>query len=148
MTTKTLLFSVTLDDCELQHFRSGGSGGQHQNTSDSGTRIIHTPSGARGECREERSQLANKKRAFRRMVDDPLFRLWVHQEVRRLEGDLSSEAEVDRMLADPRQIKVEVRDSSTGAWREVPYSDPLDRVATISGSAVHVRGTGKRKASR
>ena len=69
------MFSVTLKDCEVQTFRSGGKGGQNQNKRDTGVRIIHHPSGARGEARDERSQLLNKRLAFKRMADHPLFRV-------------------------------------------------------------------------
>lgn len=71
---RELIFSVTLKDCEQQTFRSGGKGGQNQNKRETGVRIIHHPSGARGEARDERSQLQNKKLAFRRMAEHPLFR--------------------------------------------------------------------------
>lgn len=73
--TKTRILSVTIHDCEVQHFRSGGKGGQNQNKRDTGTRVIHHPSGARGESREERSQLQNKKKAFLRMVESSKFQL-------------------------------------------------------------------------
>ena len=73
--TRQLMFSVTMKDCELQTFRCGGKGGQNQNKRDTGVRIIHHPSGARGEARDERSQLQNKRLAFKRMADHPLFRV-------------------------------------------------------------------------
>ena len=69
------ILSVSIHDCEVQHFRSGGKGGQNQNKRDTGTRVIHHPSGARGESREERSQLQNKKKAFVRMVESSKFQL-------------------------------------------------------------------------
>lgn len=75
MMERRRVLSVTVHDCEVQHFRSGGKGGQNQNKRDTGTRIIHAASGARGEARDERSQLQNKRLAFRRMVDSPAFRL-------------------------------------------------------------------------
>lgn len=64
-------------DLEIQTFRSGGKGGQHQNTCESGVRIIHHSSGARGECRNFRSQKQNKDEALRRMVVDTRFKTWV-----------------------------------------------------------------------
>lgn len=79
---KELLFSVTLADCRVDTFRSGGKGGQHQNTTDSGVRITHLASGAVGESREERSQHANKRKAFRRMAESEKFRKW-HRELDR-----------------------------------------------------------------
>jgi protein subunit release factor A len=75
MTDRVRVLSVTIHDCDVQHFRSGGKGGQNQNKRDTGTRVIHQPSGARGEARDERSQLQNKKLAFRRMVESPAFQL-------------------------------------------------------------------------
>lgn len=75
MTGRELVLSVTLKDCEVQTFRAGGKGGQNQNKRDTGVRIIHHPSGARGEARDERSQLQNKRLAFKRMADHPLFRV-------------------------------------------------------------------------
>ena len=67
---KELLFSITKKDFEVQTFRSGGKGGQHQNKTDSGVRIIHRASGAVGESRSERSQLVNKRLALKRQLTD------------------------------------------------------------------------------
>lgn len=63
MNERVRILSVTMDDCELQTFSAGGPGGQRQNHVQTGVRIIHRASGARGEARDERSQLANKKLA-------------------------------------------------------------------------------------
>ena len=49
------------EDCEYQTFRSGGPGGQYQNTTESGIRIIHKPTGLIAESRQERSQTQNKE---------------------------------------------------------------------------------------
>ncbi len=75
MNEKRLVLSVTLGDCEVQTFRSGGPGGQNQNKRDTGVRIIHTESGARGESREQRSQLQNKRTAFVRMTETQTFKV-------------------------------------------------------------------------
>ncbi len=64
---RTPLLHLTRDDFEIQSFRSGGPGGQHQNKTETGIRIIHHPSGAIGECRSTRSQLQNKQLAFQRL---------------------------------------------------------------------------------
>lgn len=80
-TERNLVFSVTIHDCRVDTFRSGGKGGQHQNTSDTGVRVVHEPSGAVGESREQRSQLQNKKAAFRRMADHAKFKLWVNKQL-------------------------------------------------------------------
>jgi protein subunit release factor B len=80
MAKRELLFSVTLKDCTVQTFTAGGPGGQHQNTSNTAVRIIHRASGATGESREHRSQLQNKKAAFRRMAESKKFQTWVNKQ--------------------------------------------------------------------
>lgn len=82
------IVSTSIKDCEVQTFRSGGKGGQNQNKRDTGVRVIHRASGARGESRDERSQLANKRLAFRRMAESAAYQRWVHLEVARRTGDL------------------------------------------------------------
>ena len=74
---RTPLLHLTRDDFEIQSFRSGGPGGQHQNKTETGIRIIHHASGARAESREERSQLQNKQIAFRKLATDPKFVAWL-----------------------------------------------------------------------
>lgn len=113
MSGRKPVFSVTLADCVVQTFRSGGSGGQNQNKRDTGVRIIHEPSGARGESREERSQLQNKKAAFRRMAEHPLFRAWVARqshEYKKIEERAAKWA--DAQVEDPSVLKVEVWDGA------------------------------------
>jgi protein subunit release factor A len=105
---------VSIHDCEVQHFRSGGKGGQNQNKRDTGTRVIHHPSGARGEARDERSQLQNKRLAFRRMVDSKAFRLWVAIETGRI---VARQAEIQAIDIPADQVRVEVRQG--GRWVEV-----------------------------
>jgi len=103
--------TVTLKDCRVDTFRAGGKGGQNQNKRDTGVRIIHEPSGAVGEARDERSQLQNKKLAFRRMVNDPKFALWV-----RMQSGYEAKAQawVSKMM-DEKYIKTEVHDEK-GRW--------------------------------
>lgn len=102
------MFSVTLDDCEIQTFTAGGPGGQHQNTSNTAVRIIHRASGAVGTSRTERSQLQNKKAAWRRMTEHPKFMVWLNREIFRLDGKPSPEEKVEKDMA-PDNLKVEVR---------------------------------------
>lgn len=56
-----------LADCRVETFRAGGPGGQHQNTTESGVRIVHLPTGIRAVAREERSQHRNRSLALRRL---------------------------------------------------------------------------------
>lgn len=55
--TKTLLFSVTIKDVDMQTFTVGGHGGSGKGTSNSGCRLVHRDSGAVGEGRDHRSLL-------------------------------------------------------------------------------------------
>ena len=107
---KKLVLSVTPDDCEMQVFRAGGKGGQAQNKTSSGVRMIHHPSGARGESREERSQLQNKKRAFFRMAQTVSFQAWARRQA--LEKP-DPEVWVKEQIT-PDKLRVEVRDK--GKW--------------------------------
>lgn len=120
------VLSVTLADCRVDTFRSGGNGGQNQNTRDTGVRIVHPPSGAVGESREERSQLQNKKTAFKRMAGHPRFKLWLNRELYGLSGDVNRgyawKFEGGRWVRnessglDMKHVKVEVR--HLGRWVE------------------------------
>jgi protein subunit release factor B len=97
----------------VQTFRSGGPGGQHQNKTESGVRIIHRESGATGESREERSQLQNKKLAFRRMTQHVKFGIWLTREMHRRRGIPSPEQRVQQDMI-PDNLKVEVK--VDGKW--------------------------------
>lgn len=109
-----LAFSVSIRDCEVQTFRAGGKGGQNQNKRDTGVRVIHHDSGARGEARDERSQLQNKRLAFRRMVDSKEFQLYIKM---RVGQEDKMRAEVERSMQDPRNLRVELKDEK-GRWVE------------------------------
>ena len=54
-----------ISQCRIETFKSGGKGGQHQNTTDSGVRLTHVPSGVVASGRRLRSQHGNKKAALR-----------------------------------------------------------------------------------
>jgi hypothetical protein len=108
---KELAFSVTLKDCEVQHFRSGGPGGQHQNKTSSGSRVIHHPSGARGESRQYREQPKNTEAAFRRMAESGKFRVWAIRQLLGLEGTPEERTEKDM---NPKNLLIMAREN--GKW--------------------------------
>ena len=56
-----------LAQCRVETFRSGGKGGQHQNVTESGVRLVHEPTGVRAESRTERSQHRNRAIALERL---------------------------------------------------------------------------------
>ncbi len=56
-----------LAECRVETFRAGGPGGQHQNTTESGVRIVHLPTGVRATARDERSQHRNRALALERL---------------------------------------------------------------------------------
>jgi protein subunit release factor B len=119
MTEKQLLFSITRKDFDVQTFRSGGPGGQHQNKTESGVRIIHRESGAVGESRSERSQLTNKRLALQRLVKSPKFKLWHAKKVHELSCGKSIKEMVDEAML-PKYLKVEVKNQED-KW--VEYTD-------------------------
>ena len=100
---RTKVLSVTIADCRVDTFRSGGKGGQNVNKRDTGVRVVHEPSGAVGQSTDERSQLQNKKTAFRRMAESSEFKAWVRKQSGE---DAKLLAAVDRETW-PDRIKVE-----------------------------------------
>lgn len=110
---RKLLFSVTLEDCRVDTFRSGGKGGQNQNKRDTGVRITHLASGAVGEARDNRTQELNKKAAFRRMYQSDKFKAWHKLEAARCSG-WDIEEEVSKAM-NPKYIRTDIKNEE-GKW--------------------------------
>lgn len=99
---------LTKDDFVFQAFRSGGKGGQNQNKTSSGCRVIHPASGVRAESRTSRSWEENRRIAFRRLANSLAFRRWVKEQHQIAERG-TVEQEVARMMA-PENLRIEFFD--------------------------------------
>jgi protein subunit release factor A len=62
-----------LAECDVETFRAGGPGGQHQNKTESAVRLTHRPTGVVVTSRRHRSQYMNREAALaalrRRLAD-------------------------------------------------------------------------------
>jgi protein subunit release factor B len=114
---KELLFSLSKKDFTIQVFRAGGKGGQKQNKTSSGVRIIHNESGARGECRNHREQSMNKKIAMQRLSNSTHFRIWINRKAQEVIEGIRLEEKVEKMM-DEKNLKFETKDED-GRWVEV-----------------------------
>jgi protein subunit release factor B len=114
---KTKVCTVTMKDIEIQTFCAGGAGGQNQNRNQTGVRLIHKHSGARGESREFKSQMQNKRAALRRLSKTKEFLCWA----KRMAGvSILSEEEVERKVngwLQEKNIKIEV--GGPGKWTKL-----------------------------
>lgn len=117
------LFTLNKKDFIVDTFRSGGPGGQAQNKLETGVRIKHPASGAIGESREERSQHANKKIAFRRLAETTKFKNWIKMKVAELSCGKSLDQIVEEMMQE-HNIKTEVKDDK-GKWQELKNLEEL-----------------------
>ena len=110
MENKKPLFSVTRKDFIRQTFTVGGHGGSGKDTSNSGVRLIHLASGARGEGRSSRKNSMNEREAFLHLVDSKEFKNWHRLECARRMGQkkIESEAEIfariDAQLAEDERL--------------------------------------------
>jgi peptide chain release factor 2 len=90
---------VKESELEMQTFCSGGPGGQHQNKTQSGVRLIHK-SGVRAESRTERSQFKNYDNALKLLK----ARLYAIEEQKRT-GDLEKRYDAKGEIAFGSQIR-------------------------------------------
>jgi len=56
-------------DIRIDYFRGSGPGGQHRNTSETGVRITHLPTGIMATATESRSRHMNLQRAMTRLAE-------------------------------------------------------------------------------
>ncbi len=87
-------------DLIMQTFASGGPGGQHQNKTQSGVRLIHKPTNVRAESRTERSQHKNYDNCIKLLK----ARLYAIEEQKRM-GELASRYDAKGDIAFGSQIR-------------------------------------------
>lgn len=104
MTERKLVLSVTAKECREDRFRCSGAGGQNVNKVETGVRFTHEPSGAVGQSCDERSQLQNRRIAWKRMVNSHKFQLWLKKVLGH--GD-AQDAELERSVA--RRVERDMR---------------------------------------
>ena len=97
---ETIEIEVRESDLTMQTFSAGGPGGQHQNKTQSGVRLIHKPTNVRAESRTERSQHKNYDNALKLLK----ARLYAIEEQKRL-GDMAQRYDAKGEIAFGSQIR-------------------------------------------
>jgi len=95
----TIEIDIKESELEMQTFCSGGPGGQHQNKTQSGVRLIHK-SGVRAESRTERSQFKNYDNCLKMLKT----RLYAIEEQKRM-GDIEKRYDAKGEVAFGSQIR-------------------------------------------
>ena len=122
MNNKDPFFSITAKDCEWSYTKGTGAGGQKRNKTSSAVHCIHKASGAHGYSESSRSQLDNRKEAFRKMAETDKFKKWIHIEYMKRTGE---HYEVERQIQESlNKVKVEVK--IEGKWTEVSMDQLVD----------------------
>jgi peptide chain release factor 1 len=97
-------------DLHIRTFKSSGPGGQHKNKRESGVAITHVETGIIGKATEEKSQLRNRQKAFRRMVKNLIAYYTNEERAARIEVDVPRET-----IKTYNEQRNTVKDHRTGA---------------------------------
>lgn len=114
---RELLFSVTKKDFIVEFMRGHGKGGQNKQKTSSACRITHPESGAVGYCQDNREQSRNRAQALKSVADHPKFKIWIQKKLMEIDMGKSIEKWADEQMH-PKFLKVEIKDSETGEWKE------------------------------
>jgi protein subunit release factor A len=123
--TKELLFSLSKakGDFIVTTARSSGAGGQNVNKRDTKVVIRHPASGTMATSQTHRTQGANRRAAFQRLVALPEFLAWVKLEAARRGVPLAVQHERQtqriRTYHEPRGTVVDHRTGATGRYCDV-----------------------------
>ncbi len=112
-----LSLSKKKGDFIVKASKSSGPGGQNVNKRNTKINIIHTNSGAQATCQTYRTQEMNRKEAFRRLLETPIFKTWLRVELARrgVETNLQrQETPNDERIRTYHFLRDEVEDHRSG----------------------------------
>lgn len=127
----TIEIEVLDKDLRIDVYRSGGSGGQSVNTTDSAVRLTHFPSGIVVACQNERSQLQNKMTAMKilksRLYDMEMAkRFKEQQELESTKMDVAWGSQIRSYVLHPYKLVKDHRTGFTSSQAESVLEGDLD----------------------
>ncbi|MFL5785733.1 MAG: peptide chain release factor 2 [Bacteriovoracaceae bacterium] len=127
----TIEIEVLDKDLRIDVYRSGGSGGQSVNTTDSAVRLTHYPSGIVVACQNERSQLQNKLTAMKilksRLYDlEMAKRFKEQQELESTKMDVAWGSQIRSYVLHPYKLVKDHRTGFTSSQAETVLDGDLD----------------------
>ncbi|RYZ81164.1 MAG: peptide chain release factor 2, partial [Moraxellaceae bacterium] len=114
---------INPSDVRTDTYRASGAGGQHINKTDSAVRLTHVPTGTVVACQNERSQHANRDRAWK-LLRAKLYELEIQkrsdaqQALEATKSDIGWGSQIRSYVLDDSRIKdlrTGVENSNTGA---------------------------------
>ncbi len=114
---------INPSDVRTDTYRASGAGGQHINKTDSAVRLTHVPTGTVVACQNERSQHANRDRAWK-LLRAKLYELEVmkrneaQQALEATKSDIGWGSQIRSYVLDDSRVKdlrTSVENSNTGA---------------------------------